>query len=139
MSDAPDPPFLVLRPGISFWVEREAHAEMRATLQALRDGCFEGAQCIDGSGGLCPVLAAAADRSTIVYRIVPWKRVRVSVRLGPRSEIGLSDLVEALNGALESTTGFRDHLGVQPSELARRLRACGSIAQVIRVVDPAGG
>lgn len=74
-------PFLVVRPEVSFWIEREGSSALRATLQAFREGCFDGAECIDERGWLWPVLdASLITDPTLLDRVLPSKPLPVTVR-----------------------------------------------------------
>jgi hypothetical protein len=107
MDAMPTPPILVIRPGIAFWVETAPAAAWTATAQALAEGCFDGALCCDGGGGAWEVLSATAEASPPA---LPWQRMAVAIRLGPRREMTEAELRALLLGALDGAGAFADSL-----------------------------
>ena len=132
----PAPPFLVVRPQLSFWVERTRHTDVQATLQAHREGCFDGAVCVDASGGLWPVVEARLrDDPKLLDRAVPSRRVPVTLRIGRRKEVSVREVVTYFADILRDESEFCDHLKTPPAFLITLLEACDSIEEVIRVVE----
>ena len=108
----PQPPVLIVRPRMAFWVVHDSVRRARATLQAFREGCFDGALCYDASGGSWDVTGAALDRPpTIIQRILLHRRLPVTLELGPRRAADLDDLVQ---GDLATTI---DNFGTNPGEV----------------------
>jgi hypothetical protein len=107
MEASPNPPILVVRPGIAFWVETAPPAAWTATAQALAEGCFDGALCCDGGGGAWEVLSATAGGPAPA---LPWQRMQVAIRLGPRREMMETALRALLEGVLAAQGGFADTL-----------------------------
>ncbi|MDH3223375.1 MAG: DUF1493 family protein [Gemmatimonadota bacterium] len=132
--EGPNPPFLVLRPSLAFWVERERHSLLRATPQAFREGCYEGAEFIDRGGGSWPVVGARLrDARSLWSWLSPAKPVRVKVTLGSRRQMSLAETISSLIGVLRSDSEWCAHLSLPPQELASRLERCESYSDVIEV------
>jgi hypothetical protein len=127
----PKPPYLVIRHAKSFWVESDDPA---ATLKAFREGCFSEACCYDGTGGLWPIVEAELkQRPSILYRVLPWLRVPVELRLGPRKEVDVREIVSQLAVVLESDSEFCEYLGASPAEVLRCFERARVPAEVIRI------
>lgn len=130
----PEPPFLVIREGKSFWVENRPLNECSATLQAFRERCFRDACCYDTSGGLWPIVnAALKERLSLVQRLVPWRRIPVELHLGARSQADLRDVVSQLAVVLRSESGFNDSAAVPPKEILQRFEDARTPSDVIRI------
>jgi hypothetical protein len=133
---SPEPPFLVIRPGVAFWIERAPHSRVRATLQAYRDGCYDGADFIDGRGGAWPVVSASLrEAPPPLAWATPAKLMRVKVRLGPRQDVQLGLVVSRLSRIVLSGSEFCDHIRIPPDSLVTLLEECASISEVIGVVE----
>jgi len=130
----PEPPFLFIREGKSFWVESRPLNECSATLQAFREGCFRDACCYDATGGLCPVVnAALKKRPSLAQRLLPWRRVPVELHLGARSQADLKDVVSQLAAVLRSESGFNESAAVPPKDILQRFEGARTPSDVIRI------
>jgi len=132
--DAPRPPFLVLRPGIAFWVQDKPVEAAAATPQALAEGCYDGAACYDSTGGAWDILAAAyREPQPARWRqwLLRWQRHPVALRLGPRREVAPRDLLRALEDVLESGGAFAESLDQPAATLHARLRGARDSAELI--------
>ena len=130
----PQPPVLIVRPSLAFWVVHGGVRQSRATLQAFREGCFDGAVCYDSSGGAWDVTGATLERPpTIVQRILLHRRIPVTLELGPRRAADLDDLVGRLREVLTSGSDFCDHLGAPAEQVLGEMEAAESAEAVIRV------
>ena len=128
------PPALIVRPRKAFWVVHDSARRARATLQAFREGCFDGALCYDASGGSWDVTGAALDRPpTIIQRILLHRRLPVTLELGPRRAADLDDLVGRLREVLTSGSDFCDHLGAPAEQVLGEMEAAESAEAVIGV------
>jgi hypothetical protein len=107
MDAMPAPPILVIRPGVAFWVETVPADALTATAQALAEGCFDGALCCDGGGGAWEVLSATADAPPPA---LPWQRMAVAIRLGPRRTMTAGELGGLLEGVLDAAGAFADSI-----------------------------
>jgi hypothetical protein len=125
----PKPPILFVRPSISFWVEPAWDGHAFATAQAVREGVFQNAWCLDGTGGRWQVAEA---RLLERPGRLPWKRLRVGLQLGARSEAQLADVVEQLCRILRNPD-FEYYRGPTADELEAALRAARSPAEVIEI------
>jgi hypothetical protein len=134
MTTNPEPPFLVIREGKSFWVESRPLNECSATLQAFREGCFRDACCYDATGGVWPILSAQLkERPSLAQRLLPWRRVAVQLRIGARSEADLKALLSQLAVVLQSEGEFCESLAVPPNQILQRLETARTPSDAIRI------
>jgi hypothetical protein len=59
----------------------------------------------------------------------------VKLRIGPRQEIQVEQVVSALTQILRGGSEFSDHLRVPPDSLATLLEDCDSISGVIEMIE----
>jgi hypothetical protein len=105
------PPYLVIRKGISFWVETRPVNSVSATLQAFEEGCYSGAVCYDSSGNLWPVEHAVLRvRPSFVYKLFPWRQLLVELRLGVQAAVEVADIIALLEAILRSDSKLDGHL-----------------------------
>jgi hypothetical protein len=132
----PKPPFLVIRPGLAFWVETRAPERTGATLQALRDGCFRDAWCFDSSGGGWPILEATLkQRPSFIHQVLPWKRLAVELRLGSRMDMDLEAVVSQLAVILRSDNDFCESLRTPPAEVLARFQRALTPVDLITIAS----
>ena len=132
----PEPPFLVIREGKSFWVEKRPVNECSATPQAFQEGCFRDACCYDATGGVWPIVGAELkERLSVAQRLLPWRRVRVEIQLGARCDVDLGNVLSKLALVLRSQSEFTSSLISPPSELLRRFEAARKPSDVIQVAS----
>jgi hypothetical protein len=130
----PQPPFLVIREGTSFWVEDRPVDEWTATLQAFDDGCFRDACCYDTTGSRWHILdAGLRRRPSLAQRFLPWRQVSVAIRLGARSQPDLREVLAQLAAVLESGGEFSDALTIAPSILRERFQDAKLPSDIIRI------
>ena len=130
----PEPPFLIVRKGQSFWVETRAVDDCSATLQAFHEGCFGDAWCYDSTGGAWPILEARLKQPpSFVHRVLPWKRVAVELHLGARVNADLPRLVSELATVLRSGNEFCESLPAPPAEILARFERARAPAEIIHI------
>ena len=134
----PEPPFLVIRKGKSFWVESDSTTNCAATLQAFREGCFFEASCYDATGGMWPIVDASLKRPpSILQRLMVWRRVPIELRFGIRTEVGVKEIVSELAAVLVRESEFTESLGVSSKAALERvelIRTHNDIIQVAREI-----
>jgi hypothetical protein len=136
----PEPPFLIIRKGKSFWVESTEPSKCAATLQAFREGCFTEACCYDRTGGLWSIADAKLEQGpSILYRILPWRRIPVELRFGPRKQVDVREVVSRLTEVLQNDSEFCVSLRVPPAELLLRFESARTPAEVIRIASEHAG
>lgn len=136
MSSVPEPPFLVIRPAIAFWVERDPITECTATVQAVREGCFDEAACYDRTGGEWPIEGSRYRQDpTLRSRLLPWTRIPVELRLAARRTVSPGEIVARLTDVLQSDTPFREALGRPPDELRALFTQAETAAEIIRIAE----
>jgi hypothetical protein len=132
------PPLLFVRPNLAFWVESNSDGYTSATLQAFGEGCFEGTWCLDVAGGRWEISQATlVEKPRLLDRLLPWRRVRVDVQLGPRMQANVSEVVEELCQIL-SDPEYEWFKGPSPDELRSRLRMARTFEDVISVAKTDG-
>jgi hypothetical protein len=130
----PEPPFLVVRMGQSFWIETRAADDCSATLQAFREGCFRDAWCYDSTGSGWPILVAMLKRRpSFLPWLMPWKHVAVELQLGSRINADRAGVLASLATILRSGNDFCDSLRTPPHELLTRFQNARELADIIQV------
>jgi len=130
----PQPPFLVIRKGTSFWVEDRPVDECSATLQAFHDGCFHDACCYDAAGARWPILGASLRRRpSLAQRLLPWRQVPVEIRLGACSQPDLREVISELAAVLKRGGEFGDSLTIGPGALIERFQGASLPSDIIRI------
>jgi hypothetical protein len=130
----PQPPFLVVRAGQSFWIETRAAGDCSATLQAFREGCFRDAWCYDSTGSGWPILVARLkQRPSFLQWLMPWKQVAVELHLGSRIAADPAGVIASLAAILRSGNEFCDSLRTPPHDLVTRFQNARELADIIQV------
>lgn len=130
----PEPPFLIVRPGRSFWVQMSRADECSTTLQAFREGCFRDAWCYDATGGLWPIVEATLmETPSALQRLFAWRRVRVRLHLGPRAQVQPGEVVSRLAVVLLSDTSFTDSLAQEATQILRRFECARTPGEIIQI------
>jgi len=132
--EEPKPPFLMIRGGQSFWIQRRQAREASATLQAFEEGCFRNAYCYDATGGLWPVVnATLIESSSLLHRSIPWTQVPVELHLGPRTEAPLEEVVLLLAAVLRVKNEFTELLRPSAADILKRFQNAVSPSQIIQI------
>jgi hypothetical protein len=135
----PQPPFIVVRKGLAFWVETRPVDNCSATLQAFREGCFRDAWCYDSTGGGWPILEATLKQPpSLSQRMLRWKRVAVELRLGSRVNTDPATLVSELATVLRSGNEFCESLPTPPGELLATIERAPGVADIIHIARTHG-
>ncbi len=130
-----DGPLLIVRPGISFWIEA-APIQLTSTVSALRDDVFDGAVSIDKSGLGRPIVSATpSNPPSLLDRLLPWRRVTVSAAFGEPRLWALDDLKARLVEVLKTGNDFVDALQGGPEELQRQIVAAESFDRIFEIVS----
>ena len=131
----PTPPFLFIRPKLAYWPKSEWHNPVSATLQAVREGCFENTRCLDSAGLSWPIVSAAPPMSiTFLDEHLPWRQVPVTLTLGAPVAALLHEQVEALCEILSHPeTDFPFELEAPPNAIQDMLRNAKSVPDLISV------
>ena len=130
------PPFLVVRPGTSFWVETRPPEACVTTLQAFQEGCYESAWCYDAAGFEWPIIGATLTRPpSLLQRVLPWRRVAVTLDLGARTPVEVAVVISRIAEVLRSGNEFCDRLKAAPEEILAQMERSTSVADVIRVAS----
>jgi hypothetical protein len=133
-----NPPYLVVRPGQSFWVETRSPEDCTATLQAFQDGCYTGAWCYDAMGGQWPVVEARLKtRPSFLDRVMPGRRVPVELRIGPRAEVDMADALRRIREVLNSDNEFCEYLNSRTpvTEVLAQFEGARTTADLIAVAN----
>jgi hypothetical protein len=128
------PPFLAIRRGISFWVEDEPLGQSSATLQAIEEGVFRDLELYDSAGMAWPVVDVSPLRHPgLLDRVLPWRRVKVRLRVGEPVPRRVQEIAVRLREIIEGDSGFDWEQGPPPEELAARFQAACSPSEIIQV------
>jgi hypothetical protein len=139
MSATPQPPYLVIREGKSFWAEARPLGEISATLQAFEEGCFHDAWCYDATGSLWPIVTVTLKQERSLFdRLLPWKRVPVQLEFGAPTLIGVPDIVSRLAKVLESDNDFCEYLPRPAIDILHRFEEARTPSDIIRVARDYG-
>ncbi|MDJ0786396.1 MAG: hypothetical protein QNK05_06280 [Myxococcota bacterium] len=131
-------PCLVIRPGLSFWIEEQSPAHCRARLQAFQEGCYEDTRWVDRTGGLFRARSARLARPpSLREKLVPTSWLPVVVELGPRRGVTPEEVADLLEGVLRGESEFSDHVRPSAEMLLGRFRRATSIAELLRLAADA--
>ena len=126
------PPFLVIRPGVSFWVETDPPYDCTATLQAFEDGCFSETLWYDTKGGEWTVVdAKLKSRPSHLDRAMPWRRVAVALRFGPRAEADVGKVLSRIRQVLDTDNEFCEYLKAPVTDVWAQLSKARTAADLI--------
>ena len=127
------PPFLVVRPGQAFWVEKHLPQDATATPGAFADGCYSGTWWYDSAGGVWAVVDAKWKARP--SRLDRWleRPVAVELRFGPRAEGDLEEALVRLGEVLRSENIFCDDFKAPPVEILARFRKARTTADLAAV------
>jgi hypothetical protein len=129
-----NPPFLVIRPGQAFWVERGAPQNARATLGAFAEGCYAGTRWYDATGGVWSVVEATLRKAPSLLDRALQRPVPVVLRFGPRGDGDVADALTHLHEVLRSDNDFCDGLRSSAAEVWAQ---CGRARTIAELVDVA--
>jgi hypothetical protein len=123
---------LAIRRGISFWVEESFDGHSSCTSQAFAEGCYRDLVYYDSAGNIWPVLAASPTRPLRwLERILPWRRITVTITLGEARPGNLNEVIGWLCSILDGDSGFDWFRGPAPDELAGLFRAARGAPDLI--------
>lgn len=126
------PPYLVIREGLAFWVDDTPLSDWTATAQALAEGCFRDARIYDTNGDLWRIVDAGfRQRPSLLDAFLPWRQfpILIETSASPRPAIG--DVLAELVAILESRSDFSETLEGDPAEILDRLRRAMTPAELI--------
>ena len=135
IEEMPPPPYLVIRDGVSFWVESRPLHQWSVTLHAFNQGCFQGACCYDADGGLWSIVKAEwRERPSLLNRLFPWRQAGVELRLGPCARVEIGNIVLRLAAILKSVSAFtEDALAAPPDAIIERFEGALTPLEIIQV------
>ena len=132
---SPSPPFLVIREGISFWVENRPVNDLSATLYAFNEGCYVDAFCYDSDSQYWPIEKAQFTVTPLLkYRFFPWQQLPVKLTLGKSTIAEVSEITAQLVEILQSDSEFNDYSSELPKSI-KRLRTARSASELIRAAS----
>ena len=143
VSAVPQPPYLCIREGISFWVERRPVTDVSATRQAYEEGCYQELSCYDGSGRLWPVLTATMSIDALERPVEGWwqrlvgppPQFRVSLDVGPWRSVEVQEIIACLTRILQSNNEFCEDLPIVAAEILRQFGAARTPDEIIRIAS----
>jgi hypothetical protein len=131
----PEPPVLFIRPKLAFWIESQWNDSFLATLQALREGCYEKTRCLDNAGRNWSIIAAdLLTPASFLDKLLPWRKLPVALTLGVPTRAVLDDEVEALCEILSHPdTDFPFALASPPVAIQAKFKSAQSIPELISI------
>jgi hypothetical protein len=128
------PPFLVVRPGTSFWVEAGAPDACVATRQAFQEGCYDAAWGYDAAGYEWPINGATLNAPlSWLQRVLPWSRVAVTLHLGTPTRTHIGAVISRMADILLSGNEFCEELPGAPLEVLNQIEKATSMAELIQI------
>ena len=128
------PPFLVIRPGKAFWVERGAQQDARATPGAFAEGCYCDTWWYDATGGVWSVVEAALRKAPSLLDRALQRPVSVVFRFGARGEGNLAAALAQLHEVLRSGE-FCESLKSSAAEVRAQFDRVRTTAELVDVAS----
>lgn len=131
------PPFLVVRPGVTFWLERRHPNELRGYAQAVREGCFDDAYCLDLVGRMWPVAGYCLPGCHPIRRVL-MLMVPIELQLGVPHPDALERVLQDLKTTLTSDTEVVDYLreaGEGPGPILEGLEQCDTTESLFQLLE----
>ena len=126
------PPYLVIRRGVSFWVEQRGLGEWTATPQAMDEGCFRDACLYDIKGNLWQVVDARfTQQPSWINLLLPWRQLSVLVELRPMQKPAMTEVLADLAAILQSANAFVESLDTDAGKVFECLTRATTPAELI--------
>jgi len=130
------PPCLVIRRGVSFWVEHRALCEWTATLQALNEGCFRDACIYDVRGDLLQVVDAQfAQRPSWVDSLLRYREMLVQFELRPMPKPAMTEVLAELAEILQSANEFVENVDADAGKALECLKWATTPTELIACAE----
>jgi hypothetical protein len=130
------PPYLVIREGVSFWVESRPLSDWTATPQALDEGCFRDACIYDANGHLWQIDRAEFKlQPSFVDMVFPWRQLPLRIDISSGARPGTPDLLAELAAILESGSSFLEGLDGDPREILECLKRATTPTELIHYAE----
>jgi hypothetical protein len=135
-SEFSQPPYLVIRKGVAFWVENRRLSDWTASPQAFNEGCFRNASLYDIHGDLWQIVRAEFTKQpSIVNTLFPWRQLPVEVELRPHGKPRIADILAELAAILGSGSSFSENLDHAPPDVLERLKSATGPAELIKQIE----
>jgi hypothetical protein len=86
------------------------------------------------TGGLWEIIdARLAVPPSLRNRLMPWRRVAVSVRFGPRQQVNVRAIIALLAEVLNSESETNDVLRVPPKQVLQQFENADTPVDIIRI------
>ena len=121
----------------AFWLEPFWNPAPTTTLQAFREGAFEGAWCLDASGTRWPIVAAQLSGApSLLHRLFPRRRLSVQRSLGQPEPAQHAAVADALCQVLQEPESEFPYyaLNISPDAMQLQLRRVSSLSALIDLV-----
>lgn len=128
-----EPPYLVIRRGVSFWVEHRPLNDWTATPQALSEGCFCNACIYDTNGDLGQIVdARLKQQPSFLNALLPWRQLPVLIEISSSPQPTMLDVLAELAAILESGNSFSESLDGDPGEILNCLKRATTPTELIQ-------
>lgn len=129
------PPFLVIRPGQAFWIERHPPRDATATLRAFADGCYARTRWYDSAGGVWPVIDAQLKQRPSFFDRALQRPVAVELSFGPREDADVAEALMRLREVLRSDNAFCDDFRMPAPDISAEFERAHTMADLIAVAS----
>jgi hypothetical protein len=127
------PPFLIIREGVSFWVDTRPLEHCTATPQAFREGCFQDAWCYDVAGAGRPIIAATMLEPSTLDKLSLWKQFPVQLTLGSCVPTDLDRVASKMAVVLRSDNEFCELSQRSREDHLAKLKGAQTMADLIEI------
>lgn len=128
-----EPPYLVIRKGVSFWVEHKPLSDWTATPQAFEEGCFRNACLYDTKGDLWQIVHARfKQQPSLVNTLLPWRQLPVLFEISLTPKPSVPDVLSEIAAILKTVNSFSENLDCDPGEVLENLKRATSPTELIQ-------
>lgn len=128
-----EPPYLVIRKGLSFWVDNKPLSDWTATPQAFDEGCFHNASLYDTNGDLWQIVhTKLKQQPSFVNKLLPWRQLPVLMEIISSPKPAFLDVLTELAVILESGNSFSENLDAPPREILEYLKRATTPIELIQ-------
>ncbi len=132
-SEISPPPYLMIRKGVSFWVENRPLRDWTATPQAFDEGCFCNAYLYDTNGVLWQIVHAKfKQQPSFVNTLLPWRQLPVVIEISSSLKPAVLDVLAELVAILESVNSFSESFDGDPGEILQCLKRATTPTELIQ-------
>ncbi|MFN9719800.1 MAG: hypothetical protein ACK58L_13960 [Planctomycetota bacterium] len=130
------PPYLVIRPGVSFWVDPRPLSRWTATSQALNEGCFRDVFIYEGRGDLWRVIDARFTQPiSRAGSLLLWQQQTVQLELMRMPQPSVRGIRDDLVAILDASAEVSEHAGEDRGKRWEILERAARPTELIRSAE----